>query len=77
MTIWNKCDFCGRFIGIEEFVNLTAERHVVTPDTAFTAEEYETFHVMCVRKVHTPPKGPDSFTKEQLQKVIRKLRGGK
>lgn len=44
---WNRCDYCGRFIGLKEFANHTAETFLVTPDTEFTAETYETFHIKC------------------------------
>ena len=39
---WNKCDKCGRFISFEDFDNGSAIRVLVTPDSEFTAETYET-----------------------------------
>jgi hypothetical protein len=38
---WNKCDVCGRFIAIKDFGE-TAVRRLLTPDSALTAESYET-----------------------------------
>ena len=45
---WNRCDYCGRFIGLKEFADNIAQRYLLTPDTAFTAETYETYHVKCM-----------------------------
>jgi hypothetical protein len=45
--MWNRCDYCGQFIGLKEFADESADRLMVTPDTAFTAETYETFHNAC------------------------------
>ena len=47
---WNRCDFCGLFIAIKEFKDETAVRFLLTPDTAFTVESYETYHVACDEK---------------------------
>jgi len=45
---WNRCDICGKFIAIHEFrTNGTAVRELLTSDTAFTAETYETYHKSC------------------------------
>ena len=38
---WNKCDVCGRFIAIDDF-GRGAVRLLVTPDSEFTKETYET-----------------------------------
>ena len=46
---WNQCDNCGRFIAIDDFDN-GAQRSMVTPDTVFTAETYETLCKQCVLK---------------------------
>ena len=43
---WNRCDICGRFIGLSDFESVKANRRMDTPDTAFTAETYET---LCAR----------------------------
>lgn len=42
---WNRCDCCGRFIGMEDF-RRGAVRYMSRPDTAFTAETYVT---LCAR----------------------------
>ena len=38
---WNRCDVCGRFIAIKDFQS-GARRELVTPDTSFTSETFET-----------------------------------
>lgn len=40
--VWNRCDVCGRFIPMEDFENGRAYRHLVTPDSEHTREEWET-----------------------------------
>lgn len=44
---WNRCDYCGKFIGYEDFHYGLADRFLTTPDTAFSSETYKTFHVKC------------------------------
>lgn len=39
---WNRCDVCGKFISIHYFSTGVARRELVTPDSAFSIEEYET-----------------------------------
>jgi len=39
---WNRCDHCGKFISMKDLNSGTAMRRMVYPDTAFTAETYET-----------------------------------
>lgn len=39
---WNQCDVCGRFDSFENFYSGLASRKLVTPDSEFTSEEYET-----------------------------------
>lgn len=39
---WNRCDVCGKFISLHDFNQGWAIRKMVTPDSAFTAEVYET-----------------------------------
>lgn len=38
---WNKCDVCGRFIAFADF-DRGAVRQLVTPDSAYSGEVYET-----------------------------------
>jgi hypothetical protein len=40
---WNRCDICGQYIAIIYFRDNLAYRGLVTPDSEFTCEEYETF----------------------------------
>lgn len=47
MKLWHQCDYCGRFIGLKEFEEGSAVRNLLTPDSHFTTEEYETFHKEC------------------------------
>lgn len=44
---WNKCEGCGQFIAFSDF-DAGARRVMVTPDTEFTAESYETLCIKCV-----------------------------
>ena len=39
--IWNRCDECGRFIGMIDF-NRGAIRRLLYPASDFTAETWET-----------------------------------
>ena len=39
---WNKCDVCGKFISMEDFSTGKATRTMVTPDSEFSTEDYET-----------------------------------
>lgn len=39
---WNKCDVCGRFISFEDLQIGLAWRALVTPDSHFSTERYET-----------------------------------
>jgi hypothetical protein len=38
---WNRCDVCGRFIALEDF-DRGAVRRLLTPDSHYTRETYET-----------------------------------
>lgn len=50
--LWNQCDECGRLIGYDDFLNEVATNRLVTPDSEFTHEEWET---LC--KWHAKPLG--------------------
>ena len=58
MRGWNRCDYCGRFIGWWEFADKIAdkiaERILVTPDSALSTETYETYHVVRKSNEHQP-----------------------
>lgn len=48
------CSYCGRFvsyadIGAKRGPNRAVHR-MVTPDSAYTYEEYETYHVRCQKR---------------------------
>lgn len=47
---WNRCDACGKFIAFDDFDN-GAVRYMVTPDTGFTSEEFET---LCIEHANIP-----------------------
>lgn len=49
-----RCDVCGKFIADKYFGN-GAIRRLITPDSQFTTEEYET---LCVE--HAKPKPSDN-----------------
>ena len=38
---WHKCDWCGKFIPLDDFYAGHATRVMLSPDTAFTAETYQ------------------------------------
>ncbi len=44
--IWNRCIYCGRFIGLGEFMRGEVETDF-TPDTHFTYEKIEHYHKKC------------------------------
>ena len=46
-NVWNRCDICGKFVSMADFVNGDARRELITPDSEFTSEDYETYHVRC------------------------------
>ncbi len=47
---WSYCDECGRYIPMLDYENETAYREMVTPDTDFTMETYETICRRCNSK---------------------------
>ncbi len=42
MDLWNKCDICGRFISFKDFKSGRALRMMISPDSEFSSEDYET-----------------------------------
>ena len=40
--VWNRCDICGQFISIKDFESGLAIRQLLTPDSDYSSEEYET-----------------------------------
>jgi hypothetical protein len=45
--VWNKCDYCGKFIGIQDMIDGKAERYMVTPDSEYSVETWDTHHRSC------------------------------
>lgn len=46
MADWNRCTICGKFIGFAEY-DEGATHKLITPDSEFTCEEWETICVNC------------------------------
>lgn len=42
MSKWNRCDICGEFIPFCDFVDETAVRRLVLPDSEYSVETFET-----------------------------------
>ena len=42
-----KCDYCGRFVSYKDLDEGKAYRIMVTPDSHFTKEDYETVCKKC------------------------------
>jgi hypothetical protein len=49
--VWNRCDWCGRFIGMSDFGDGKAVRRMVSEDTEFSSEEYQTKCAACHHQV--------------------------
>jgi hypothetical protein len=47
-----KCDDCGKFVSFKDLFEEMALRSLLTPDSHFTEETYETLCKRC----YTPPK---------------------
>ncbi len=54
---WNRCDICGRYIPLTDLDSGKANRRMVTPDTAFTSESYETLCKEHYKPVDNSDKG--------------------
>ncbi len=39
-----KCSICGRFLSYDELRNGNASHKLITPDSAYTFEEWDTYH---------------------------------
>lgn len=46
-----QCEICGRFISYDALEHGWAIHKLLTPDSAFTAEEWETYHVRCMDRL--------------------------
>lgn len=53
---WNTCDDCGRYIAFKDFDGdgPRATRYLLTPDTAFTSEEFVTLCKACNKQEARP-----------------------
>lgn len=51
---WNRCDICGQFIPLSHFDDGTATRRLVSIDSQFTCEAYET---LCCKHATTTTTG--------------------
>lgn len=49
-----KCDVCGKFIAVDDLIEQKASHYLLTPDSEFTTEDYESYHNSCLKK---PPIG--------------------
>ena len=48
---WRKCDVCGQYIALKAFAyGGYGKRRLVSPDSAFTSEEWETLCPKCAEK---------------------------
>ncbi len=47
---WNRCDSCGRFVAFRDFDLGGAIRRMVTPDSEFSKETWETICGDCWHK---------------------------
>lgn len=54
----NRCDVCGRFIPYDDFAYGHAKRNLITPDSAFTREEWETLCYRHTEKRQRPAEAP-------------------
>ena len=48
--IWNRCEFCGRFIGLSDFINNVAKVVNITPLSDYSRVEDSVYHVKCEKK---------------------------
>jgi hypothetical protein len=42
-----KCDICGRFVSCDDLESGMAIRTLDTPDSDYSTETYDTYHVAC------------------------------
>lgn len=54
------CDYCGRFISIQQLFYQEAIHYMATPDSHFSKEEWESYHKACLRRSNekVPPEVP-------------------
>lgn len=47
---WNICVYCGKFVSYDDLIEEIAVNIQVTPDSEFTRETYECYHIKCHEK---------------------------
>lgn len=50
MAEWNRCDDCGKYIGFAELESGEARIRMVTPDSEYTRETWETLCSRCLAR---------------------------
>lgn len=60
MSNWNRCDECGQFYSFED-IGAGAIRRLITPDSEFSKEEYETLCKDCAKDDRTVESCRDVF----------------
>jgi hypothetical protein len=48
---WNRCDECNKRIPLKDFESGVAYRRMVTPDSEFSQEEFETYCKDCNEEI--------------------------
>jgi len=43
------CDYCGKFIAVDELIEQKATHALLTPDSDRSKEEYESYHHACLK----------------------------
>lgn len=75
MAEWNRCDDCGKYIGFAELESGEARIRMVTPDSEYTRETWETLCSRCLAR-HNKSLQPDAGNNPQLHPVFRGICGG-
>lgn len=52
--LWNRCDMCGKFIALNDF-DAGAIRRLLTPDSDWSREQYETLCARCADENRRKP----------------------
>ena len=68
---WNRCDVCGRFISHADFDSNRALRQLLTPDTYFSIEAYETLCPRCYEK--EKQESQEEFTADTLADILARM----
>lgn len=60
---WNRCDICGKFIAMKDFDSGFAIRYMVTPDSEYSTEDYET---LCREHIY-------KYTEKDMNKTLETI----